>query len=199
MTRIEFVLALQDKLKGLPKAELLERIEFYNEMIADRMEDGLSEEEAVAAVGPVEKIAAQIITDIPLVKIAKEKIKAKKSIKAWEIVLLALGSPIWVSLGIAAVAVILSVYIVLWSVIISLWAIFAAVIGCSLGGFVSGVGIIVYGSAFIGIAMLGVGIFCTGFSILTFYGCRAATKGILILTKKVALCIKNCFIKREVA
>ena len=45
----------------------------FSEMIEDRMEDGMSEEDAVAAVGSVDDIASQIIMDIPLIKIAKKR------------------------------------------------------------------------------------------------------------------------------
>ena len=61
MTKTEFVLELTSKLSLLPWEEVEDRISFYVEMIDDRMEDGLSEEEAVAAVGSVDEIAAQII------------------------------------------------------------------------------------------------------------------------------------------
>ena len=53
MTKLQFLLALHDKLTGLPRDEVEERLNFYSEMIEDRMEDGLSEEEAVAAIGSV--------------------------------------------------------------------------------------------------------------------------------------------------
>jgi len=36
-----------------------------------------------------------------------------------------------------------------------------------------------------------------GLSIFLFYGCKAATAGTLILTKKMALWTKNIFIKKE--
>ena len=42
---------------------------------------------------------------------AKEKVKGRRQLKAWEIVLLALGSPIWISLLVAGFVVILSIYI----------------------------------------------------------------------------------------
>ena len=73
MTKLQFLLALHDKLAGLPRNEVEERLNFYSEMIEDRMEDGLSEEEAVAAVGSIDEIAEQITADIPLIKIVKEK------------------------------------------------------------------------------------------------------------------------------
>ena len=61
-------------------------------MLDDQMEEGLSEEEAVAAVGPVDEIVRQIIADTPLAKLAKERMRPRRQLKAWEIVLLVLGS-----------------------------------------------------------------------------------------------------------
>ena len=92
MTKHEFLLSLQNRLSGLPQDDVEERLTFYCEMIEDRMEEGLSEEEAVSAIGSVDEIAAQIVADIPLAKIAKVKIRSKGRLKAWEIVLLVLGS-----------------------------------------------------------------------------------------------------------
>ena len=48
-----------------------------------------------------------------------------------------------------------------------------------------------------GAVMLLGGIVCAGLSIFMFFGCKAVTKGILILTKKIALRIKSCFIRKE--
>lgn len=110
--------------------------------------------------------------------------------------LLALGSPIWLSLIIAVAAVILSVYIVLWAVIVSLWAIFAALIGCGVGSIISSVVFGYKGTALSGVAMLSIGFVSAGLSVFMFCGCRAATNKILILTKKIAILIKNCFIKK---
>ncbi len=198
MTKQEFLLQLRKGLKGLPQDDIEERLTFYNEMIEDRMEEGLSEEEAVSAVGAVDEIITQVVADTPLTKIAKERIKPKRRLKGWEIVLLALGSPVWLSLGIAAFAVILSLYISLWSVIISLWAVFASLAACSVGSVLTCVIFTVDGNCASGVAMLAAGVVCAGLSIFMFYGCKAATKGTLILTKKIAIWIKNCF-RGEVA
>ena len=58
------------------------------------MEKGLLEEDAVSAVGSVNEIIAQIVADIPRTKHAAEERNAKQRLKAWEILLLVLGSPI---------------------------------------------------------------------------------------------------------
>lgn len=197
MRKEKFLTRLRIGLRGLPQDDMDERVLFYSEMIDDRMEEGLTEEEAVSAVGAVDEIVAQIVSEIPLVKIAKERMKAKRRIKVWEIVLLILGSPIWLSLGIAAFAVILSLYISLWSVIVSLWAVFASLIVCALGGLIAGIGFVFAGNGFAGGAMIGIGVLCAGFAIFAFFGCRAATKGTALLTKNLVLWIKNCFMSRE--
>lgn len=199
MRKQEFLNELRAKLMGLPKQELEERLTFYSEIIDDRMEDGMTEEQAVLDIGSVDCIASQIISDIPLSKLAKERIKPKRKMKAWEIVLLALGSPIWLSLAIGLFAIVLSLYAVLWSVILSIWAVFASLVACSLGGLVAGIFFIFSGNTLTGLAMIGVSVFCAGVAILAFFGCKAATKGIILLTKKIALGIKKCFVKKEAA
>ena len=199
MNKQEFLAQLCKGLSGLPHDDIEERLTFYSEMIEDRIEEGLSEEEAVSAVGSVQEIVSQVISEIPLAKIAKERIKPKRRLSAGEIVLLALGSPIWLSLSIAAFAVILSLYVSLWSVIISLWAVFVSLAACSIGGALAFIILTAGGNAASGIAMLAAGIVCAGFSIFMFYGCKAVTKGTLILTKKMAIWIKNCFMRKEKA
>lgn len=196
MTKQEFLAQLRKCLSGLPPKDIEERLSFYGEMIEDRMEDGLSEEEAVSAVGFVNEIAAQTIADIPIAKIAKERIKPKRQLSVWEIVLLALGSPLWLALGIAAVAVFLSIYVSLWSVIVSAWAVLGLLAACSLGFVLAGIVFVCSENTVSGIAAIAAGLVCTGVSVFAFYGCKAATKGVLILTKKLALWIKNCFIKK---
>ena len=199
MSKQEFLAWLRKGLSGLPQNDIEERLAFYSEMIEDQMEDGVSEEEAVSAIGSVDEIVAQVVAETPLMKIAKERIKSKRRLSTGEIVLLTLGSPIWLSLGIAAFAVILSLYISLWAVIISLWSVFASFVGCSIGGVLACVIFAVGDNGVSGLAMLAAGIVCAGLAIFVFYGCKAATKGTLILTNKKLIWIKNCFKGKEVA
>ncbi|MBR4012700.1 MAG: DUF1700 domain-containing protein, partial [Clostridia bacterium] len=111
MNKKEFLERLREALRGLPQSDVDERVSFYSEMIDDRIEEGFTEEEAVSGIGDVNDISAQIISETPLGKIVKEKARSGRSLRAWEIVLLVLGSPIWLSLLIAAAAVVLSAYI----------------------------------------------------------------------------------------
>lgn len=197
MTKLKFLLELNDRLSGLPKSEVEERLSFYNEAIEDRMEEGLSEEEAVAAVGSAEEVAAQIISETPLIKVAKEKIKPKRKLRVWEIVLLAVGSPIWVSLLAAALAVVISLYAAVWSVVAAFWSVFGAFVGGAIGGVAWGVWFMVLDKIPVGISIIGAGVTLAGLAIFAFFGCLAATKGVVWLTKKAVLGIKFCFIGKE--
>lgn len=197
MSKQEFLAELRKALSGLPQGDVEDRLTFYSEMIDDRMEEGLAEEAAVSEIGTVDEVAAQIVGEIPLTKLVKERVRPKRALRVWEIVLLALGSPLWLSLLVALLSVILAVYLVLWAVIVCLWAMEVALAGCALSGAVSAVIRMVQGNGLIGLAMFGIGTCCAGLSIFLFFGSKEATKGTLLLTKKMALGTKSLFIRKE--
>ena len=197
MLKQEFLDKLRASLCGLPQQELDDRLAFYGEVIDDRTEEGLTEEEAVSQIGAVEEVAAQIIADIPLSKLAKERFTPKRRMRTWEILFLALGSPIWFSLAIAAFAVIISLYAVLWSLVVSAWSVFASLTVSAFGGLAAGSLFAFTGNSYSGLATVAASIFCAGLSIFAFFGCKAATKGIIKLTKKLALGIKKLFVRKE--
>ena len=199
MNKQEFLTRLKQELSGLPKEDIEERLAFYEEMIDDRIEEGVSEEEAVLAMGDIEEIVSRIIADIPFIKIAKKRIKPDRRMKSWEIILLILGSPIWLSLLIVAFAIALSIYVSIWAIDISLWSVFASLIGGVLGGIGAGIVFMCTNNVYSGLIMIAGGLVCVGLAILMFYGCVATTKGLAIATKKIAIGIKNLFIKKEEA
>ncbi len=197
MNKQEFMEKLRAELSGLPQQEVEERLAFYSEMLDDRTEEGMTEEEAVCAIGSVEEIAAQIISDIPLAKIAKESMKPKRRMRAWEIVLLAAGSPLWLALLLAAFAILLALYAVIWAAVACVWAVFAAVAGGAVGGIAGGILLIVFGNVTAGIMLIGAGLACAGLAILLFLGSLATTKGAAYLTAHSVLWIKKCFVRKE--
>ena len=199
MTKQEFIAALRESLVGLPPGDVEERIDFYAEMIADRMEEGLTEPEAVAAIGAVEEIAEQIVDDYPIGKLVKKKMRPKRRLSAWEILLLALGSPIWLSLLIALFAVLLSLYVTLWAVIVAFWSVFAALIGSSLGTLAGGVYLLCTGNTPTGLVAIAAALVCAGLAIFALFGCKAATKGAARLTKSVLRAMKKACMRKGAA
>lgn len=199
MTKQEFLASLREGLRGLPPADIEERIAFYDEMIDDRMEEGLTEEEALAELGSVESVIAQITAETPLVKLVKEKVRRerKRSGKGLTTVLLALGSPIWVSLLIAAFAVVLSLAAAAWSVVISLYA---AALSLAVGGVAFVAFSVVYilrgnlpGAAF----AVGAGLAAVGLGLLLFPACNTLAKGLVKGMKKLMLGFKSLLMGKK--
>ena len=196
MTKFEFLSVLRKGLVGLPQNEIEERLLFYSEMIDDRIEEGLTEEEAVLTVGKIDEVIATVMSDSTIVI---EKVSTKRKHNVWGIVLIALGTPIWFPILIALFAVFFSLFVSVWSVIVSLWAVFGSVIASALCGITVGAFFATCVNTLTGVAMIGVGIALLGISIFTYYLCKEATKGTVWLMKKTIVLIKNCFSKKEAA
>ena len=107
-----------------------------------------------------------------------------QKLPTWATVLLILGSPLWLSLLISAFAVVLALYV-------SLWAVFASFTACSLGGVLIGIVFCLTGHVPTGITMFAASLICAGLSIFLFFGCKAATGGTVLLTKKLFKCFKK--------
>ena len=197
MNKNEFIEGLRRSLSGIPEDELDGRLEFYGEMIDDRIEDGLSEAEAVAAVGTVDEVASRILEDVPLRKIAKERIRRRRRMKAWEIVLLSVGSPIWVPLTITAFCLVAVFYAVLWVLDVTLWSVFASFAASAVGGTAAGVVLAATGSAPQGLLLVGAGFVLAGLAILLFFASVWGTKGCAYLSSRIVLFVKRCIAGKE--
>ena len=102
MDKQMFLKTLAEKLQGLPQSDIKKSLEYYSEIIDDRMEDGASEEEAVGAMESPEETARQILMEMSLPKVVKAKVRPLHPLKPWELVLLILGSPVWFRLLLTA-------------------------------------------------------------------------------------------------
>ena len=186
---------MRSKLQGLPPSDIDERISFYSEMIDDRMDEGKSEEEAVSEIGNVDDVVMDIAKDTPLVKLVKEKMKPKRRIRPWEIVLLVLGFPLWFPLLITFFVLVLVFWIVIWVLAIVTYVLEAAFAATSVAGVVAFAAYFLNGQT--NYTALGASVMCAGAAILMVFGCIGATKGCIALTKSIITGIKMLFIGRK--
>lgn len=197
MSKFDFINLLIDRLNGLPPQDIQNYVDYYSEMIDDRIEDGMSEADAVAALGPIDDIALQILKDTPLTKLVKNKVKPAHKPSAFEIILLILGSPVWLAVLIAVFAVIISVYAALWAVVISLYAAMLSIgvsgLGCTAGAAV----MLIYGTLPQAAALLGAGLVLAGLCILFLLLCNLIAKGTFKLSRAVILKTKSAFVGKE--
>ena len=160
------------------------------------MEDGLSEEEAVAGMGQVETIAAQIRGELP--QSPAEGMKGeRRGLQGWEILLLVLGFPLWLPLLIAASVLLLSGWIVVWALVLCLWAVELSLVAGAFGGLAAALQYLLRGQMAQGLLLLGASLVLGGLAIFLFYGCKAATGGAARLTRKSAVWAWSLFQREE--
>ncbi len=197
MNKTEFLQALRQTLVGLPQEDIEKSVDYYNEILADSMEDGMSEEEAVASLGSMEEIRLHILADIPLSKLVGERRKASRELRGWEITLLVLGFPIWLPLLFVAVSLALVAYVLVW--------VFVGV--CYIVDFVSAVGgvaavlaiipLFITGNFATGVLGVGCGLVMVGLGILCFFLCNLILKGTIWGSKQCILMMKNRIVGKE--
>ncbi len=146
MTKAEFLTRLQANLNGLSDEEINKSLEYYTEMIEDSVEDGQSEEEAVATLGSPDEAARRIRSELknaaaPAEAVSQETAGAPVAAAVGEapsqkendsrtltIVLLAVTSVVW-----------FPVYISLWACVISLYICGGSFMLCGLVGIGAGI------------------------------------------------------------
>ena len=201
MSKDAFIGELRHRMAGLPKEAVDRTVEYYSELIADSMEDGLSEEEAVLRLGSLDEIVANVVKDTPLPQIIETRIREKKAkrggIRAWEVILLVLGAPLWLPLLLAVLAVVLALYVTLWAVVIALWAVVAAVILTGVVAVVAGIVELCRLHLPQGLVLLGGGLVCMGLCALLFLLMKLITVGTVKLCKLIWTGIKSLFVGKK--
>lgn len=199
MNKQGFLSALSEKLSGLPAEDIERYKELYSESIDDRMEEGLSEEEAVADLGSIDDIAQQIIRETPLNKIMKEKLKPKSGLRGWQIALIVIGSPLWIAALAVCFSLLLTLFVLLWVAVLVVYILFLTFCACALALLLFTALAAFKGSAPLALFSFGAALVCIGLSILLFFASIGTTKGVIKLCGKIILGIKNLFVGKEKA
>lgn len=197
MNKNEFLQELSMEILGLPQEDTEHWLEYYTEMLEDRIEEGMSEEEATASLGDPKAIARQILAQTPFRKLIKNKIKPKHKLRVWEIVLVALGSPIWLALAVSVAAIFFSVFVSLWAGIVSIWAGELSVAVSGLAGIVFSFLFMGTGSTLQGVLLLGGGLVCAGLGYFGFFLCKWLTVLLAKLCKLFLVFVKSLFVEKE--
>ncbi len=197
MTKLDFLYELREALSSLPREDIERYVDYYSEMIDDRIDDGMNEADAVAEMGSVADVAQRILGDTSPQEPVKKAEKPERRSGWRQMLLIVLGFPLWLPLLIAAFAVLFSLFAALFSVVISLWSVVVSLWGTALGGLVLGAVALVSENLSAGLALMGIALFSAGLSLFGIFGCKAATKGAGMLTVNTAKGIKKVFVRKE--
>lgn len=194
MNKKEFLDELRSKLRGLPKKDLENRINFYDEMISDRMDEGKSEEEAISEIGSVDEIVNQIASETSLVRLVKEKARPQRSLKGFEILLLILGFPLWFPLLLVVIILSLVAYFLVWIMVIVTYVVEGSLIAAGILAIIGYFSSVVAGDP--NMIALASSLLAIGGAFLFIYCCIGATKVTLKLSKGLLTSIKSKFIRK---
>lgn len=174
MRKQEFLDRLERLLACLPADQVAESKAFYAEAIDDRMEDGMTEEEAVAAMGSPGDAAEAILDDLPPVPRAVAKTRRKSTALLW--VLAIVGSPIWLALLAAFAVTAVAVFACIWIFAASVWGVAAVFVAAAPVCWMFAADGFALGLYPFALVCTGSGLLSLGLGLLTGYGALAATR-----------------------
>lgn len=209
MTKAQFLTKLRYGISSLSQNDIKRWTDYYSEMIDDRIEDGMSEEDSVLAMGNIDDIIAQILRDEGVLNPNENESKKDKTTlwgkirnlwnkyvndenRIWVILVLILAVPLWVPVVAGLIGVVVGVVVgiaggllggtvALFAGVVS---VAAAVYGTSIAMFVNSVMCIIKGIVIISTGGV------VAESIL-FFGLACVFMGISILIFVLAnVCVK---------
>ena len=194
MGKAEFLAELRKCLAQLPPEEVNRQVAYYDELLSDMMEDGMSEEAATAQLGAPTAVAQALMEEMPLHTLVTSRVKPKSGWTALSVTLIVLGFPLWFPLLIAFGSVALAVLIVLWTLEFAFAAVVLALGVTALAlpiGLITGA---IHGAPLtvIGGAMLAGGVFLLGTQLVV-----PLWKGIVKCCTGFFRSVKSLFIKRR--
>ena len=140
----------------------------------------MTEAEAVAAMGTLGEVAKATLDELPAVPRAIARTKRKSTALLWALAIV--GSPVWIPLLLAFVAVAATVYICIWVLALCVWIVAAAFGGAGVVGLLFTVDGIIIGHVPYVLTSMGMGFASIGVALLAGAGAWTASKQIARLS-----------------
>lgn len=193
MNKAEFLDKLAFCLQKMSDSEKNKFIIYYDEMIADYVENGMTEEEAIKKIGTPKKISEELLNDYDSVKFNLPSTGSK----TLNTVITIIGFPLWGSVLLAFALLVLSAYIIIWCAPIITGAGCAGFLASSIIGII-GSPFVMIKSVSLGMMQLGTGIASIGTSFLLGIATMHLTKKLIIVTKNYNTKLIRLFHKKVV-
>lgn len=193
MNKKQFIELLGGKLARLSKENRNHYLDYYEELIEDMKEEGLSEEEALIKIGNPSDVALQIIEqeDTIILKIPSTGNK----IINWMLIIL--GAPLWGSLLAAAAVLFLSFLLILMLIPFTIGVIAFATCSVGIVGTLASP-FVMTSSLLTGLFQLGSGLISLGLFIPTMLLTIRVCRWFSFVWNQTFLTVKNVFKKKEI-
>lgn len=194
MTKSEYIESLKNALINANVSDIENRLSFYEEMIDDRIEDGLNEETAVSGMESVSSIVNSVVLEKPVSALVAQKVKdskkeaEKNGYGALWIILAIIGFPVWFPL-ILTFFILLLIFYFVFAILIG--SFFIVDIALGLSGLACLVAPFSSIFSFYGLPMLA----CLGIAGIMIGLCMLLFKPLLELSKLFIKLFNACIIK----
>lgn len=194
MNKQEYLERLRAALAQMPPEELERQIAYYDELISDMCEDGMSEAEATARLGDPETVAAELLAALPLGTLVRSRIRSAGSLSGLTIALLVLGFPLWFPLLVSFFAVVFSVLVTFWALAFSFGAV---VLALGVSAVAIPIGIVTGQLTGSPLMLAGCALVAAGLCVLGALALPPLFRGIAALCRAFFRAVKSIFIKKE--
>ncbi len=199
MNKETFLNLLANEMKGFSYAEISRAQVFYEEAIADRMEDGLTEEEAVASLGEVALIVEEMRLNLPFTKLigntVKESHQNASNKTLWK-VLAIISFPFWLPMLIGFAATLFGLYMGLIGILVGIIAIYGSLIIIGIASLFASGYFIFQGDLLVAIGYLGSTLASIGLFLLLLQSVSSIIKSVISLPVTVTRSIKKLLFKK---
>lgn len=147
MTRNEFISSLSARLQGIPENERQKALDWYSELICDRMEE-MPEADAVSGIGSVDEIADEILSQYRQNTTAvhssdgtepQSRRSPDKGVNTALVIFAAVVlSPIWLPLLIAGLSLALVAVLLVWCAVVTVGVMLVSAAAVGVVGLVYG-------------------------------------------------------------
>ena len=196
MTKADFLRLLERALAQLSDEERQKNLEYYSELLDDMIEEGMTEEEATAKLGSPSQIAENILQEMPLGKLVSTRMKPRSGWTPLAVVLAVVGSPVWVPLLLAVVAIVLALFVSIWALGFAAVAVVIALAVAVVAAPIIAIRVAVL-TLPVGLMLLGAGLVLLGLCVLGGLMAVELCKLLWQLTVWLAHQIKGLFIRKE--
>ncbi len=193
MNKAEFLKELAFHLQKMSDSEKNKFITYYDEMISDYVENGVTEEEAVKKIGTPLKIAKELLEDYGNVKLNLPS----TGNKLLNIAVAIIGFPLWGSVLLTIVLLVFSAYVLIWCLPVAAGAGCVGFFSSAIIGMI-GTPLVIARSLPMGVIQLGTSMASIGISVLLGIAAMTMSKTFVNITKKFNVKLMELFKKKVV-
>lgn len=196
MTKEIFLNELANKLHQLPQKEVKQHLSYYEELLNDMLEDGISQEDAVAKLGNINEIAQEILCEQPISVLVKNRVRPKKGWTGPAIAVAVLGAPMWIPL---VLSFIITAAAIAFSIVAIIFSIFLVAVSFALAGILilmRGISILFISTSY-AVFAIGIGFLMLGLACLLTLAVEYASVGFYRGTQWLLRVSKNFLIVKE--